>query len=64
MEVNLNKKLGTVLVFADNISPDQAREILRRMMSSGFLDPKYYVSGLPQVHEFDPDLGGPVWYIP
>jgi len=47
---------GTVLVFKPGVTKRQAEEALRKIES--LLESK------PYVNTFDPEWGGPVWYIP
>lgn len=53
---------GAVLVFKEGITKKQAEEALDKIKE--VLDPEYWRWEMPPVHEFNPDHGGPVWYIP
>lgn len=55
-------RLGTVLVFKDGTTEEeaaQALESIRRLLDVPKDHPMNY-----GIHEFDPTWGGPVWYIP
>ncbi len=62
MTVTFKKKkkvqLGTVIVFYEGLPEESAMHLLK--MIKPYLDPSYHVF----VSEFDPEHGGPVWYIP
>jgi hypothetical protein len=53
---------GTVLVFKEGVSKEEAQKRLEALRD--ILDLGYFLSGMPQVQEFNPDWGGPVWYVP
>ena len=62
----MSKRCGTVLVFKPEVSKAEAAEALE-VLSGLLVD--YYLddNGQPVdfiVHEFDAELGGPVWYLP
>lgn len=65
-----NSRCGAVLVFKEGVSRAEAEaflaEISGHMTATGkrYIDADYYFGGKPQVHEYDPAMGGPVWYIP
>ena len=50
------KRQGAVLVFKSGVSKKEVERILIELA-----DKLQYT---PIVHEFDPNYGGPVWYIP
>jgi hypothetical protein len=56
------KQTGTVLVFKKGVSKEEVKERLKAL--NDILDSGYYLRGQPTVREFNPDWGGPVWYIP
>lgn len=66
------KQFGTVLVFRQGVSRAEAENALIRLR--GILDPAYLphvaTNETPEdriaasVQSFNPDHGGPVWYIP
>jgi hypothetical protein len=69
------KRLGTVLVFADGVTKEQAEAALAGLQIRGLLAPDYFVErdedsgkyvpvAVPPVHEFEGEYGGPVWYVP
>jgi len=68
----MKMRYGTVLVFKDGVSQAQAQKAVAALVD--VLDPKYfvqfdpvkgkYVSRPAPVHAFNPEAGGPVWYIP
>lgn len=68
------KRLGTVLVFADGVTKEQAEAALAGLHIRGLLAPDYFVErdvtgqyvpvAVPPVHEFEGEHGGPVWYVP
>jgi hypothetical protein len=47
---------GAVLVFKPSVSPEQAAEVLKAL--------HYLLEYVPRVNEFNPEWGGPVWYVP
>jgi len=49
-------KLGTVLVFKEGVTHEQARASLEKIND--------VLGYAPKVNEFDSSWGGPVWYIP
>lgn len=53
---------GTVLVFKEGVTKEQAEKALETIKD--VIDLDNYVAKKPTVHEFDPKLGGPVWYLP
>lgn len=56
-QVDTNKKRhGAVLVFKSNVSKKEIERILAEIADK--------LQHTPIVHEFDPNYGGPVWYIP
>lgn len=66
-------QLGTVLVFKQGVSKAEAVEALKKIQSvladdyHGRYDAKagkFVSSALPPVNEFNPEHGGPVWYVP
>jgi hypothetical protein len=60
-EVNLGRgdqNLGAVIVFRPSIaSAVEAQQVLDELHRRGIIERTY-------VHEYDPRMGGPVWYIP
>jgi len=53
---------GTVLVFKEGVSKEKIRERLKAL--NDILDLKYYLDGKIHLNEFNPNWGGPVWYVP
>jgi hypothetical protein len=51
-------KLGCVMVFKEGVTRPQVANFIEIADAGGILD------WIPQVNEFDPEFGGPVWYIP
>jgi hypothetical protein len=59
------KQYGALLVFKPGTGKDKAAEALRRLVAEGLIDMDYYGGALgPTVQTFNPNYGGPVWYIP
>jgi hypothetical protein len=57
------KQLGAVLVFRPGTTREQAREALASIRQ--VIDWDYYGGALgPKLWTFDPEHGGPVWYVP
>ncbi len=56
------KRLGTVLVFKAGVTRAEVDAALAKLAS--VIDPDYYIAKKPPVNEFNPDHGGPVWYVP
>ena len=63
MSNNNNKSHGVVIQFPDHMTREQCDDILKRMMKAGYCKPAWNGEA-PTAHEFDPEFGGPVWYIP
>ena len=55
MEYNPTRS-GTVLVFKEGVTEEQARKALEKL--------KALLDYTPRINTFDPEWGGPVWYIP
>lgn len=54
-------RFGAVVVF----KPGTTREEAERVLAALPYDPTYvFPQGPPKVQTFDPEIGGPVWYIP
>jgi hypothetical protein len=49
-------RLGTVLVFNEGVTREQAREALKRLSD--------VLGYTPRLNDFESRWGGPVWYIP
>jgi Asp-tRNA(Asn)/Glu-tRNA(Gln) amidotransferase C subunit len=47
---------GTVLIFKEGVSKEEAQKRLEALRD--------ILDYLPRVNEFNPEWGGPVWYIP
>ena len=56
------QQAGVVLVFKMGITPEQAEKALERLKD--VIDPDYYVGGKANVQTFNPQWGGPVFYVP
>lgn len=52
----MEKQVGVVLVFREGIDADEAQEAIDALDEM--------LQGQPLVREFDPEYGGPVWYVP
>lgn len=50
------EQVGTVLVFKEGVTPDEAARRLALLRDILAYD--------PHINKFNPDWGGPVWYIP
>lgn len=61
-KTNPKIQYGTVLVFKKTVTKAQAEAALKKIYDVVELD--YYVAKEPYVNEFNPEWGGPVWYIP
>lgn len=58
----MKTRIGTVLVFKDGVTPEEAE---RRLMElQDILHLGYYLDGKIHINEYDPCVGGPVWYVP
>jgi len=57
-------RLGTLLVFKEGTTNEEAIEALEKIKD--VLSDDYFVDSDPDslIHGFDPEWGGPVWYIP
>ena len=69
------EKLGAVIVFTEDVDLDEAAEILTDLMQRGKIEYRKttwshkferYVNATAydEIHSFNPEWGGPVWYIP
>lgn len=58
------KQRGVVLVFKPEVTQAQAQAAVAELAAKGLLDVGYYCGGVPHINEFNPDHGGPVWYVP
>lgn len=58
------RRRGAVIVFAQGVGIDKIQAAIDKMIAEGLIDRDYYVGGRPPVHDFNPEHGGPVWYIP
>ena len=52
------KQRGAVLVFRSGSPSDKIDAALKRLVDEGLIERP------PVVHEFNPEWGGPVWYVP
>ena len=59
---------GAVIIFPDHLSKKDCDAILARMFKSneinGSIDWTTRKAAAPTAKNFNPDMGGPVWYIP
>lgn len=55
-------QLGTVIVLRKDITQEEINDFLEKIRE--YIDPNYYHSGEPSIHQFEPEIGGPVWYVP
>ena len=62
MTMKTRTQSGAVLVFREGVTREEAEKAIATLKA--LLDPTYWTRELPKVHEFNPDHGGPVWYIP
>jgi hypothetical protein len=49
-------KVGAVIVFRDGTTEKQATDALKKL--------KDVLDYQPRIQSFDPNYGGPVWYVP
>ena len=54
---------GAVLVFKPGVTKEEAAKRLEALRDIVDLD-YYYPKGMPRINEFNPEHGGPVWYLP
>ena len=57
-------KVGAVIEFADGVSKEEAEKALKELVDKGLIDVEGNVEKKVHVHEYEPEWGGPVWYIP
>lgn len=58
-----NEQYGSVVVFKKGTTQEQARAALAKIQD--VIDQDYqYPKGLPRIEGFNPDRGGPVFYVP
>ena len=68
-------RLGTVLTFAEDVTKEEAAEILTDLQVRGKVEHRVhhfdmdlgrYRNSTPsdEIEEFESDHGGPVWYLP
>lgn len=50
------KQAGAVLVFKPGVTPEEAAKALKALEA--------LLEYTPRVNTFNPDWGGPVWYVP
>ena len=50
------EQTGAVLVFKDGVSPEEAQKALAKLQD--------ILQYQPNINTFNPNWGGPVWYIP
>ncbi len=55
-------RLAALIHFRDDITHEQAQRVLRRIASE--LDAPYSGDVGEYVRSYDPNIGGPVWYVP
>lgn len=55
-------RLGAVIIFQQSITQEQAEAALQNLEDAGIIETAF--RGYSRVNEFDPEYGGPVWYIP
>lgn len=60
---NNTKAHGVVITFPEHMTKAQCDDILRRMYKAGYCNAAYRGEA-PTCHEFNPQHGSPVWYIP
>lgn len=63
------KQRGSLLVFKIGTPMEEIDLVLKMLVGSEILDPHFTVETVgqkrvPPLHEFNPKVGGPVWYIP
>jgi len=56
MRTNGKKMVGTVLVFKQGTDKKRAENAIKQI--------QHLLAQPARVHEFNPDQGGPAWYIP
>lgn len=52
------RQLGAVITFPKGTTLEEAQDILKSLYKGGDID------HVPLVNQFNPDHGGPVWYVP
>lgn len=55
---------GAVIIFNPGVLREEAERTLRDLEARGIIDGSQWVGGKTPVHGFNPEHGGPVWYIP
>ncbi len=58
-----SKAYGAVIQFPDGMTQAECNDILRRMFKSGYCKGDFR-GNAPTANAFNPNHGGPVWYIP
>jgi len=58
------KQCGAVIVFSTGIDKKEAEQMLKQLMEKMNDNGIYMLDRQPRVHEFDPEYGSPVFYIP
>ncbi len=56
------EQVGTVLVFREGVCKEEVEHRLKELRD--ILDETYWVGGKPPINSFNPQWGGPVWYVP
>ena len=52
----MNEQLGTVIVFKPEVSEEEAKKALAKLAK--------LCQYQPSINTFNPEWGGPVWYVP
>lgn len=60
----MKKRLGAVIIFREGVTREKAEAMLRGMEDAEVVEGSHWVGGKTPVEEFNPEWGGPVWYIP
>jgi hypothetical protein len=62
MDIMSKVRKGAVIVFKEGMSDEDCRKALKRI--ADVLDDNVYANRNSSIREFEPQYGGPVWYIP
>lgn len=57
MAQNEDKGVGAVIVFQPHVTKEEAEKLIQKHLGD-------VIDGHAQVCEFNPEWGGPVWYVP
>lgn len=54
-------RMGTVIVFPPGMSRRDAEAVIQELVDHKLIDTR---ASHPRIETFDPEMGGPVWYVP